>query len=139
MIKKIHCVGPEGTVKQRILEKYQLSSVGLKQQLSHKLSAFFCFMAIFPTYVVRLIKDNSWSLLQFFRHEVGNFRIQKVMITVYNYIGMVNLKGRRRSVEKWLVGIIFFLNKTHLYVKEKNKGPVVARTNILKLSVYEGR
>ena len=49
-------------------------------------------LATFPTYVVCLIKHNHRRLLQFFGHKFSNFRIQKVMITVHNYVGMINLK-----------------------------------------------
>ena len=51
----------------------------------------WAILTTFSTYIVSLIKDDNWGLLQFFGHKVSDFRIQKVMITVHNYVGMVNL------------------------------------------------
>lgn len=56
---------------------------------THKMR--WAILTTFSTYIVGLIKDNNWGLLQFFGHKVSNFRIQKVMITVHNYVSMVNL------------------------------------------------
>ena len=44
------------------------------------------------TYVVSFIKHNNRSLFQFFRNQVSYFRIQEIMVAVYNNISMVDLK-----------------------------------------------
>ena len=44
------------------------------------------------TYVVSLIKYNNRRLFQFFRNQVSYFRIQEIMVAVYNNISMVDLK-----------------------------------------------
>ena len=66
---------------------------GLKQ---FKSSTVDCSLKVtIPTYVVCLIKDNNWSLLQFFGHKISDFRIQKIMITVHDDVGVINLKTKK--------------------------------------------
>ena len=59
------------------------------------------------TYVVSLIKYNNRCLFQFFRNQVSYFRIQEIMVAVYNNISMVDLKWCIRKKSKFKANKIF--------------------------------
>ena len=59
------------------------------------------------TYVVSLIKHNNRCLFQFFRNQVSYFRIQEIMVAVYNNISMVDLKWYIRKKSKFKANKIF--------------------------------
>lgn len=46
----------------------------------------------FLTYIMSFIKHHHWFLSQLFGHQIGYLGVQQVVVAVYHYVGMHDLR-----------------------------------------------